>query len=218
MRKQENKKLDEIGKALVRSGATSSRDIEKIVANPALFDSIRQRIALESAKPVTKSSFLRPGFAGFASVALIVATAVAIVVFKSRSVEVVVVTPTPDIPTTVETKRFTEPDRIVDAGFRPVDGRMKAERISTRSNSRAYSRPKQPAAQQARYEGDFYALSYAGDPNETERGGRIVRVDLPRSTLFAMGVDIPLENEADTIKADLLVGTDGVTRAIRVVK
>ena len=217
MRKQENKKLDEIGKALVRSGATSSRDIEKIVANPALFDSIRQRIALESAKPVTKRSFLRPGFAGFASVALIVATALAIVVFKSRSPEVVV-TPTPDIPTTVETKRFTVPDRIVDAGFRPVDGRMKAERISTRSNSRAYSRPKQPAAQQARYEGDFYALSYAGDPNETERGGRIVRVDLPRSTLFAMGVDIPLENEADTIKADLLVGTDGVTRAIRVVK
>jgi len=217
MRKQENKKLDEIGKALVRSGATSSRDIEKIVANPALFDSIRQRIALESAKPVTKRSFLRPGFAGFASVALIVATALAIVVFKSRSVEVVVVTPTPDIPTTVETKRFTEPDRIVDAGFRPGDGRMKAEKISARSNSRAYSRPK-PAAQQARYEGDFYALSYAGDPNETERGGRIVRVDLPRSTLFAMGVDIPLENEADTIKADLLVGTDGVTRAIRVVK
>jgi hypothetical protein len=217
MRKQENKKLDEIGKALVRSGATSSRDIERIVASPALFDSIRQRIALEPAKPITKRSFLRPSVAAFASVALIAATALAFVVFKSRSSEVVI-TPAPNIPTTAETKRFTEPDRIVDTDFRQADGPVKAQRISTQSNIRAYSRPKQPAAQQVRYEGDFYALSYAGDPNETERGGRIVRVDLPRSTLFAMGVDIPLENEADTVKADLLVGTDGVTRAIRVVK
>ena len=73
-------------------------------------------------------------------------------------------------------------------------------------------------AQQASHEGEFYALSFAGDPNEAERGGRIVRVDIPRSTLYAMGVDIPLENEAETVKADLLVGNDGVTRAIRVVK
>jgi len=217
MRNLENKKLDEIGKALVRSDVVSSRDIEGIVENPALFDSIRQRIALEPGEPVTKSSFLRPSVTAFASVALVVAIALAFVVFKSRSNEVVI-NRAPDAPKTPDTKRFTEPDRIVDADFQPADGRMKAERISTRSNVRAYSRPKQPAAQPVRYDGDFYALSYAGDPNETERGGRIVRVDIPRSTLFAMGVDIPLENEADTVKADLLVGTDGVTRAIRVVK
>lgn len=67
-------------------------------------------------------------------------------------------------------------------------------------------------------ENEFYALSYAGDPNETERGGRIVRVDIPRATLFAMGFDLPLENESETVRADLLVGSDGVTRAVRVVK
>lgn len=218
MRKLENKKLDEIGKTLVRSGVVSSHDIERIVANPALFDSVRQRIASGSAEPVTKRSFMRPTVTAVASVASIVAIALAFVVFKSGSNDVVS-NPTPNIATTAETKRFTEPDRIVDAGFRPADTPMKAERISTRSNSTSYSRPKQPAApQEVRDEGDFYALSYAGDPNETEHGGRIVRVDIPRSTLFAMGVDIPLENEADTVKADLLVGTDGVTRAIRVVK
>ena len=41
---------------------------------------------------------------------------------------------------------------------------------------------------------------------------------MPRSALFAMGVNIPLENDAEVVKADLLVGTDGVTRAIRVVE
>jgi hypothetical protein len=73
-------------------------------------------------------------------------------------------------------------------------------------------------AEQARFVDDFYAVSYAGDPHETERGGRIVRVDIPRSTLFAMGINVPLENESATVKADLLVGSDGVTRGIRVVE
>jgi len=63
---------------------------------------------------------------------------------------------------------------------------------------------------------DFYPVSYSGDPDEMG-GGRIIRVELPRSTLFAMGVNIPLENDSPTIKADLLVGRDGVTRAVRVV-
>ena len=37
------------------------------------------------------------------------------------------------------------------------------------------------SARQVDDENEFYALSYAGDPNETERGGRIVRVDISRA-------------------------------------
>lgn len=59
---------------------------------------------------------------------------------------------------------------------------------------------------------------FDGDTLEAARGGHVVRVDMPRSSLFAMGVNVPLENETGSIKADLLVGPDGVTRGIRLVE
>jgi hypothetical protein len=65
--------------------------------------------------------------------------------------------------------------------------------------------------------GDFYYLSTAYDQDEPYSGGRVIRVDMPRSSLFALGVNVPLENGPDVVKADLLIGPDGTTRAIRVV-
>ncbi|MBV9240986.1 MAG: hypothetical protein JO314_03165 [Acidobacteria bacterium] len=65
-------------------------------------------------------------------------------------------------------------------------------------------------------EGEFYPVSFAG--NDTLAGGRIVRVDLPRAQAFAMGLRIPLENDSDTVKADVIVGPDGVPRAVRLVR
>ena len=216
MRKLENRKLDEVGKALVKAGAASTRDLEKIVTNPALFESVRARIALEDSAPVSGRSFFRPGVATFAAVALIAAVAVSLGVFRPEPNEVVV-DRLPAAPRKPEVKQPREAD-IVDTRARQTsEPIIRAERISNRQSIRTAS-PRQPAVQQARYSGEFYAVSYAGDPHETERGGRIVRVDIPRSTLFAMGVDIPLENERETVKADLLIGSDGVTRGIRVVE
>jgi len=155
---------------------------------------------------------------------LVAALGLALVVFETKSPDVAAV-PIPETPKNHEpAKKFSQPDRMA-ADFPQTQPQVRPERVSTRSDMPGVpdvkiNRPRQSAAQRIRYEseGDFYALSYAGDPSETERGGRIVRVDIPRSTLFAMGVDVPLENESETVKADLLIGSDGVTRAIRVVK
>jgi hypothetical protein len=56
--------------------------------------------------------------------------------------------------------------------------------------------------------------------NSTEalRCGRVIRVDLPRASLISLGVNIPLENDKQIIKTDLLIGPDGVPRAIRLVE
>ena len=62
---------------------------------------------------------------------------------------------------------------------------------------------------------EFYPIAGDGD---AVAGGHIVRVEMPRSRLFALGVNVPLENDSETVKADLLVGPDGVTRAIRLLK
>ena len=50
------------------------------------------------------------------------------------------------------------------------------------------------------------------------QGGQIVRTEISRSSLFAMGVDLPLEGANEKIKTDLLVGPDGVVRGVRIVK
>ena len=217
MRKLDNKKLNEIGKRLVKANTLSTHDVDSIVANPALFDSVRMRIALENAGPKIQRSLISPRIAAFASLVLIGGLAFAFVALRSEQPGVVAVRPVPAPLKTTDVKQFRQSDTMVETELPPVDTRIRPERISNKPNVRP-ARSRQPVAQQARYEGDFYALSYAGDPSETERGGRIVRVDIPRSTLFAMGVNIPLENEAETVKADLLVGNDGVTRAIRVVR
>ncbi|HUR99643.1 MAG TPA: hypothetical protein VMZ26_16375 [Pyrinomonadaceae bacterium] len=227
MRKLEKKTLDEIAKALVKADAPSPRDIEGIIANPALFDSVRARVKLAANEPAPKPFlfFGRTAMASFASVALVGIIVFALLAFNTKSPDMAAV-PVPETPGHREvTKKFDRPDRVAAPDLPRTQTSVRADRASSRADvpdvpEVKISRPRRSAAQQIRYEGegDFYALSYAGDPNETERGGRIVRVDIPRSTLFAMGVDVPLENESETVKADLLIGSDGVTRAIRVVK
>jgi hypothetical protein len=217
MRKLENKQLDEIGKRLAAADMVPAREIDDIVANPTLFYSVLTRIESEvSHKAPARRSLLRPIIASGSSLALIVVAVFAYITFKTKPTDVVKA-PTPASPTTSETKKFPVSDTAVNPNIRTIPAEDRVERIVERPSIRPV-RTRQPVAQQARYEENFYALSYAGDPNETERGGRIVRVEIPRSALFAMGVNVPLENENSTVKADLLVGNDGVTRAIRVVE
>src|SRR4029077_2224657 len=55
------------------------------------------------------------------------------------------------------------------------------------------------------------------DPDPFERG-RLVRVKLPRSALTAFGLPVNEERFEERIQADVLVGEDGLARAIRFVK
>lgn len=67
-------------------------------------------------------------------------------------------------------------------------------------------------------EGDFYPVTFAGGVEDISGGGQVVRTEIPRSSLIAMGLDIPLESANQKIKTDLLVGQDGVIRGVRIVK
>jgi hypothetical protein len=62
--------------------------------------------------------------------------------------------------------------------------------------------------------GDFVALPGASSLPDFE-SGRIMRIELPLTGLPAYGLDMVLDAAPGTIEADLLVGQDGVPRAIR---
>jgi hypothetical protein len=64
---------------------------------------------------------------------------------------------------------------------------------------------------------DFLLLSSVSRSAPMERG-QLVRVRMPRSALVSFGLPMNAERAEIPIKADLLVGEDGVARAIRFVR
>lgn len=86
--------------------------------------------------------------------------------------------------------------------------------------NRASRRPR-PAAQPKPTEQeivtDFMPLTYGAAMNPNE-GGQLVRVELPRSALASLGLPMNDERSNERVKADVLLGHDGLARAIRFVR
>jgi hypothetical protein len=64
---------------------------------------------------------------------------------------------------------------------------------------------------------EFIALANEGELVPLE-SGQVLRVELPTSTLISMGIPITAEDVSKPVLADLLVGQDGMARAIRFVR
>jgi hypothetical protein len=63
---------------------------------------------------------------------------------------------------------------------------------------------------------DFFPVNYDGAAN-LDAGGQIVRVELPRTTMASFGLPVNMERADEKIKADVLLGVDGLAHAIRFV-
>ena len=64
---------------------------------------------------------------------------------------------------------------------------------------------------------DFMPLTYDGSFSQLD-DGQVVRVELPRSALHSFGLPVNAERGGERVKADVLLGHDGVARAIRFVR
>ena len=229
-REFDNKNIDAIGRRLVENDLMSDDEIDRIIVNPDLFGLVNRRIAtFEPAGrtvPVSTSRLIwfTAAAGTFASLAIIAFLAITFInkngvveTAKPASKNIQVPDAAPDIarsdvpPKTIPTK--TSADRAFisdDTGVRPEKASYQRPVSRVPNVSRRSASLEQEAT--------FYPVAYTGDPAETAGGGRIIRVELNRSALFALGVDVPLENDRATVKADLLVGMDGVTRAVRLVE
>ena len=226
----DNKKLDQIGKSLFDTEPMAAAAIDEIVAKPELFSLVRERIAADQAAALAESrrkSPVRRYVLAYSGMAMTVAAAAgAIYLFTPADKPVKPVTVA--IPAPVQVLSSKVPD-IADPEVvrsevppQPNTGKLSADR-TTKDEPRAekailmrtepVSRPRSNAEPDTR----FLPVSYTGDPDEVSGGGQVVRVEMKRSSLFALGVNIPLENDDTVVKADLLIGRDGVTRAIRLV-
>lgn len=64
---------------------------------------------------------------------------------------------------------------------------------------------------------DFVLVGY-GNALDLQDGGQLVRVELPRSALATFGLPMNMDRFNERIRADVLVGADGLARAIRFVE
>ncbi|GEM_PF-1307226 len=64
---------------------------------------------------------------------------------------------------------------------------------------------------------DFIALTYMDEKSAVDNG-IVVRVQVPRATIIAMGLPLNAAQTDGYVKADVVIGDDGVARAIRLVQ
>ena len=64
------------------------------------------------------------------------------------------------------------------------------------------------------YATDFVPLSYGGVQKPMECG-EVIRMQMPRSALIAFGLPVSVEHADAPVNAELLLGEDGMARAIR---
>jgi hypothetical protein len=116
----------------------------------------------------------------------------------------------------------TEPQAVAVPAAPQVIAPVYRERQKTRPRRQRMARQK-PARQPATLTAtrnreimtDFIPVVY--DPTPIERG-HLVRVRLPRSAIAAFGLPVNEQHADEPIKADVLVGDDGLARAVRFVK
>jgi hypothetical protein len=64
---------------------------------------------------------------------------------------------------------------------------------------------------------EFMPLTYLADATAMDTG-TVIRVQLSRSALVSLGLPTNIENSRDSVEAEVVVGDDGVARAIRLVQ
>jgi hypothetical protein len=69
----------------------------------------------------------------------------------------------------------------------------------------------------AQNSGQYLPLTYMSRASAMD-GGTVVRVDLSRSALASLGFPLSFEGTGDPIRAEVVIGDDGVARAIRLVQ
>jgi hypothetical protein len=93
--------------------------------------------------------------------------------------------------------------------------RLQLNRPIIRDSTTSYSRDNE-------YTTDFFPLSYSDGQESTESEEvirvKVIRVQMPRPALIAFGLPVNIERADVPVKADLLVGEDGLARAIRFVR
>ena len=233
----QNERLDRIERKLLKAVRMRDEEIEKIVTSPRLFDSVKVHIEAEQSRRQAKAFFGNGWSLSFwnskkivaAFAILIVCTAIAaVIVFKSQnSTQQAKHTIQPEtklqiaqvvniLPPVEEKKETITSPAINRARTESKTIKGETRKITNRVNRANTLKSAKNSAKESPE--IFYSLAIGGNWEANGEDLQVVRTELSSAELFALGFNLPVENETAKIKTDLLVSADGVARAIRFVE
>jgi hypothetical protein len=211
----------------LRFVANAANEEAQARVEAALLAAFRQQRAASPAVAPARTARQRWLYAaaGVAAVALIV-TLLALVASRTRgtqqpgpqkAVNPGVAVPDEPRPLSPEPEVFASPEKRAVAVTAPGQRRRSADRIRNVSRSKPPADDLNKPAADAEIATDFIPLMNRESLAQMD-GGQVMRVELPRSALMSFGLPMDMERAAERIKADVVVGNDGLARAIRFVR
>lgn len=226
MKKQlSDEQFDILMKTLIADASLDDEAVDEIADSPTLWWSVQRQINVQRAAaapwPPAWRRWLMAGVPVLAALAL-----VSIFVFRPSGgnteqagvqqnvTTAAVKSPPPDV---------TEPALPADESYtpavstsndeRPVTQRVRAIRPAA-ARKAAEPTPIRSVEKRAEIKSDFIALTYARTPDS----GQVVRVKVPSSMMVTLGLVASVEKPTDLVDAEVVVGDDGMTHAIRFIR
>ena len=198
-----NERFDE--ETLTSSLRLLAEEMESLNAPPEIEQSLRE--TFRARKVATINRYRRYWVAAIAAMILIV---ISVIALRSRT----------DPPVQIRAEQ-TAPPQIQKEEPRPIVETPKTQEVVAQKPRRRTPRrpPNSEVANHVNREiaTDFMPLGYL-NPATLQDGGQIIRVELPRSALVNFGLPVNMNRYHEKVKADVLLGVDGMAHAIRFVQ
>src|SRR6266571_1092950 len=200
--------LDRFEREMLRAVSASEEELDAVADSPDLYEKVRLRIAVDErawAQPRSITSlFGTPLRWSLAAAIVLILLAVAALLWLPRpSRETHEVAPL--MPQSIP----APPPSNAEQAMTPPSTSPQPRRVSRR-RPRTDIRADEVAT-------DFLPLTYIAGPAASD-SGNVVRMNVPRSALIAMGLPMNVNRAGEMVKADVFVGDDGLARAIRFVQ
>jgi hypothetical protein len=216
--------IDRLVRTLVNKTAFDDATVDEIADSPQLWWGVQRKIkADEKPQAIWQTGFLRRWLMLGAPLTVAALLLVAFFALKpgEKTVDQVSITSPESSNETVNTDSES---KSVEVPF-IKETTVETTKKSTNFVKKAVIEKKNPRPQQLKsttiaksepieVKSEFIALSYARNPES----GQIVRVKVPSSMLVSLGLVASVEKPNNLVNAELLVGDDGMTHAIRFIR
>lgn len=224
---ESQERLDQMELKVLQSLKVGEDEIEAIAGAPYLYDRVRSRIQAGpkqrrgDGRLVGSRLAFVPTRLNVQRQVLWTLTAAAVLLFAaallfwrpSRSAEPDKLGSSQQTPSSPQ----QELQRIVPSSKPESEGRRIAESVPSRNPSPVASRRRQPRSRATEVATEFFPLTFIADSAALETG-HVVRVRIPRSALVTFGVLMNVDRAGELVKADVVIGDDGLARAIRFIQ
>ena len=238
-RKFSDEQIEHIARNLLKDFAPDDETLDEIAESPRLWWNVRNRIETEKARRTPRRWFaaLRPQILAFGALAVLICLGLTALFLSSGNNSNSPIARQSPVRNESEEVLIKAPEDLpnitpnIDSGKReisknPPPAKASVPKFETKAKFVARNRVRENRTRQAvgspgiltkpaeETKTDFIALSYAAATDS----GQVVRVKVPSSMMVSLGVKTTVEKESELVSAEVVIGDDGLARAIRFIR